>query len=299
MMANFKDHKEIIDKYLAGKMSKNEQLEFEIQLQNDPLLNNEFEFQKDIVESIRNFRRTEIKARLDNINVGAPSGFSFLKIAASVAVSSMIAVGSYMYLTSENSKLDRISISGNDEVHFQVESLPEKPELITSYIQAEEELPKAIEGKNPVAQREVIEKDLGNITASSKNTIAEPKVILPDLIDSFEDVNMLEADDDFANITTSFEAIKRKDVPDFEIENIDSDKFHYRFFDGKLFLYGDFSDHPYEIIELKSRDKKSVFLNYNDEYFLLEDNQIKVSPLIPISDSTVISELDILKNVNR
>ena len=65
-----KNYFDLIDAYLNGEMIDQEAIEFENQLQKDPLLENEFQWQHDIVNSIRDFRQAELKATLNAVDVG-------------------------------------------------------------------------------------------------------------------------------------------------------------------------------------------------------------------------------------
>ncbi len=139
--------------------------------------------------------------------------------------------------------------------------------------------------------------------APEKNKVNEPlaaripQIEMPAIPNDFEDVNSLEIEDDLANNTRGFENIRNSDVPSFEIENkYKEDLFHYQFYDGKLYLYGNFNSTPYHIIELKSDNKRKVFLNHQNSFYLLNLKQKEMAPLVKINDPTLIKELNILKN---
>jgi hypothetical protein len=67
--------------------------------------------------------------------------------------------------------------------------------------------------------------------------------------------------------------------------------FHYQFKDGKLFLYGAFERNLYEIMEFFSDNKRTVFLFYKDNYYLLNEENDAVKPLTPISDPLLLKKL--------
>jgi len=66
--------------------------------------------------------------------------------------------------------------------------------------------------------------------------------------------------------------------------------FHYQFASGKLFLYGPFDKSVYEILEINS-DNHSVFLFHRDNYYLLDEKQLKITHLEPIKDTALIRKL--------
>jgi hypothetical protein len=67
--------------------------------------------------------------------------------------------------------------------------------------------------------------------------------------------------------------------------------FHYQFRDSKLFLYGSFEKNFYEIMEFFSNNKRTMFLYYKDNYYLLSDVDQKVKPLKPINDAALLKKL--------
>ena len=67
--------------------------------------------------------------------------------------------------------------------------------------------------------------------------------------------------------------------------------FHYQFRDNKLFLYGSFEKNFYEIMEFFSNNKRTMFLYYKDNYYLLSDADQKVKPLSPINDAALLKKL--------
>ncbi len=111
-MANYKQIQNLFDKYFQGKMDPAEQAEFEIQLHNDPLLQGEFELQRDIVNAIQESRKQEIKTRLDQIKVGGLQPFNFLNVAASVTLASLVSIGSYLYFSNNSdSDITRVDLT--------------------------------------------------------------------------------------------------------------------------------------------------------------------------------------------
>lgn len=296
-MANYSNHRELITKYLEGSLSREDQLEFEIQIQNDPLLKDEFEFQKDVIDALRNYRKNEIKNRLNNINIGNSSGFNLLNIAASVTISSFIAIGTYLYLSDHAAQdsLQVVDLANTPNIeNSSIADLPEKPKVVELQPKSLDQVITEVKGEEK-ATKEAKEID-SQVTASNKK-INTPNVILPNIVEEFETMDPLEVESDLSNNSSSFESIKNKEVLSFEIEKIENSEYlHYQFYQGKLYLYGEFNDNPYEIIELKSGNKRKVFLNYNEDYFLLKTNQRDLTPLKAIKDPTLIEELNILKS---
>jgi len=289
-MANYKQIQNLFDNYFQGKMDPAEQAEFEIQLHNDPLMQGEFELQKDIVNAIQESRRQDIKARLDQIKVGGPQPFNFVNIAASVTLATIVSVGSYLYFSNmADSDVTKVELTPKVEQSYQLDDMmPSIPEVMVDRKETEEIL--ALEQTPQVTIN-------NEVKAIEPVAVIVPNIEMPSVPENFEDVNSLEIEDDLANNTQGFENIRNSEVPSFEIENkFKEDLFHYQFYDGKLYLYGDFKNTPYNIIELKSDNKRRVFLNHLNTYYLLSLTQKEMAPLVEIKDSTLIKELEILKN---
>jgi hypothetical protein len=67
--------------------------------------------------------------------------------------------------------------------------------------------------------------------------------------------------------------------------------FHYQFKNGKLYLFGTFEKNLYEIMEFFSGNKRTVFLFYKDNYYLLSEENDTIKPLAPINDPTLLQKL--------
>ena len=289
-MANYKQIQNLFDKYFQGKMDPAEQAEFEIQLHNDPLLQGEFELQKDVVNAIQESRKQDIKARLDQIKVGGPQPFNFVNVAASVTLATVISVGSYLYFSNNTeNNISKVDLTAYVERSVVEEQIPAVPEAIVDQVETErllaaEQTPQKIISKPSKEVNEPV-------------TSRVPQINMPVVPDDFDDVSSLDFEDDLANNTQGFDNIRNSEVPSFEIENqFKENLFHYQFYDGKLYLYGDFDKTPYNIIELKSDNKRRVFLNHQNSYYLLNLKQKDMAPLVEIKDSTLIKELELLKN---
>lgn len=68
-MSKYLEHSENIASYLDGDMSLDQMQEFEKLLHTDPVLRSEFELQQDIMHTLQDFRKTQLKTRLDQVPV--------------------------------------------------------------------------------------------------------------------------------------------------------------------------------------------------------------------------------------
>src|SRR5688572_2182382 len=92
---------ELLDDYLAGRLTDKERLAFEDKLGTDPELKNEYELQQQLVNGVKKARVTELKAMLNNVPVPAVHGGETTlatKVALWTVVVGLVATSVYLYL---------------------------------------------------------------------------------------------------------------------------------------------------------------------------------------------------------
>lgn len=85
----------------------------------------------------------------------------------------------------------------------------------------------------------------------------------------------------------------------FEIEIITNKRkypFHYQVDSGRLLLYGDFDEEPYELLEINVNEEKKLYLYFKDQYYEIEESAAEITPLQKVSSKSMINELEKLKN---
>lgn len=318
-MSKYLNHTELIGSYLEGSMTPDQMLEFENQLHTDPLLRSEFELQQDIVNSLKDFRKSQLKARLDQVPVSvSPVGMIGVKTAAVFVLSGIIGIGAYLYFSSSFEPKDLTA--GEDTMLVEespatVSEIPEiqkadQEETSSPQLQEVEAAPKVDVSDQTVAEevntnpvtkvvREPATVDNSELLEPEEITETEevptPVVNSPEVIDP-----SLQEDIQEENLEVPTAAIAQKELADNPVVEIETAKkdntlFHYQYYSGKLYLYGDFRDIPYEILELNSSTGKKLFMFYNQEYFQIMDNQKDLTPLTRLQDQEIIKELDIIR----
>lgn len=291
-------NEEFVNSFLDNELSEIDRLDFENKLLHDSDLREEYNFQKDLVEGIKESRRLELKSRLSNIPINTPLyqtvGFKAIAVAS---ISVGIGFGAY-YLLSEddNIKLSEIDLSENQITLTDKRDIPVVPEAIAPIFKEEakeEVVMEVVPQEKP--KTEVIAK---NTETKAEPVIIQPNVIQPDVVEAFEDEDILSEDIGVDNQSNSLDNIKENVESTVEIATVKDkrNKFHYKFFENKLFLLGNFNEMPYEIIELNSSKGKSYFLYYNDSYFKLNSEQLKPAPLVKIENDSLVNELKIIQS---
>ena len=309
-MSKYLDHSERITSYLDGHMSQGEMLEFEKQLHTDPVLRSEFELQQDIIHTLKDFRKAQLKTRLDQVPVSAgPSGLVGIQAAAAIVISGIIGLGAYLYFNTGGEEpatiseslepiakteipqeeiVEPIAIPSNEEVEAESESVDivgeesiniEKPANLTKTTKEEKPaVTKAVETEEE--PEEIIEKPVIN----------SPNLIEPNLEESNPEESI-----EMPSAALAQDGLLDNNVVAVETARKDSDMFHYQYFSGKLYLYGDFRDNPYEILELNSSNGKRLFIYYNNEYYRIKDDQKEITALEKLSDQDTIKKLEIIQ----
>ncbi len=279
------NYSELIDAYLAGRMSERAKAAFEGTLQKDPLLQSEFQLQQGIVEGIKDFRKAELKEMLNNVEVGG--AFSTFKIAAGIGALLIGGLSFYYFNVDNAEQIGALPTPINIE-----EATPTASKKSTVLI---EEIEPVVEANSEIANDEVVV--AAKKTKTVKSKAKEVRVVqLPYVIEDFSDDENLQLSEQLTlpdnNLNTTYETIVAKT----DVNQITDSKysFHYQFVNNKLFLYGDF-DKKYEILELNSPNGISIYMFYDGYFYGIVQQKKKITPLTKIEDSDLINDLMTIK----
>ncbi len=304
-MSKYLNHSERIASYLDGQMSPGQMQEFEKQLHTDPVLRSEFELQKDIVHTLKDFRKTQLKTRLDQVPVSVGPGIAVgVKAAAALVISGIVGLGAYLYFnTSEDESgvitesIAPIEQQVNPETLIQLpDELPVEDEIATETVA--EPVQEATEEIVALSQpeMEMEEAPVESTVTDQLETKTDPVIRTPNLIDpSIYQSEEVEETIEMPTASLAQDGLLENNVVAVETARRDSDMFHYQYYSGKLYLYGDFRDNPYEILELNSAQGKRLFIYYNGAYFKINDNQQEITPLEKLNNQETIKKLEIIQ----
>ena len=293
-MSKHLTNEQLVGSYLDNEMSQVERSGFESELLHNSELREEFNLQKDLINGIKESRRLELKSRLNNIPIQTPIFQTIaFKSAVVASVSAIVGFGAYYLLDKDDPQLSEVEMELPQAIVIEEEELPTIPEAITPVV--EDDKSKEKSEKKPKK-----EKTLAKNTAKEEGQepeVTEPNVIAPEVVEGFneEDFNTEEIVSESS--VNNLEKIKENLESTVEITAVKDrkNKFHYKFYENKLYLLGDFTDMPYEIIELNRKDGKSYFLFYENSFFKLHSGQLKPAPLIRIENDSLVSELKIIQ----
>ena len=293
----------LVNAYFDGELTKAQVTDFENQLKNDPELKQEFDFQKDIVEGLKEARRLELKTMLNNVSVGGGAsvtsgGIGLGKIAVAVfLLASVVGTVTWYSLKGDGNANDEQStpviseleqpekaIDESNLVEEQVEEIaPEvEEEIAEENVQPEQNLPIKED-----------EQEVQNESSSKESvTITKPEIRKPDVISDFDNDEVGE--DDAISLESGLGTKEESSMPTIDVE-VDNTKkkydFHYQLKDGRLTLYGSFDKGLYEILEFNTESGQNVFLYYKDEYFALSENGEKITRLVAVKDQDLLEKL--------
>ena len=272
-MSNF----ELIDDYLSNRLNEQDRTAFEHQLQGDPTLKGDVEFQRQVVQGVRQARAVELKNLLNNVPVSGIS-WSGGKAAASVITAGLVAVSLYIYFKEDIQPVTPIeeiqqeitTPPADNLVEHSVTPMPEQSanERTSAGTEQLKEKPKVL--KETATSTPVRKPDIQVVDPSSELTESKP-----------------EATANVAHGRSEISASK------MEVMTGLSDKkhnFHYQFSQGKLLLYGPFDKSLYEILEIHG-EGHAVFLFYKENYYLLDERQEEITELKYIRDAELIKKL--------
>jgi|TARA_B110001452_G_C15223236_1_gene424022 hypothetical protein len=300
------DQEEAIAQYLTRRMSEVERSAFEQKISESPQLAQKIEFEKQIAQGIKNYKKGILKSRLDQLELG-PSIVETTSITTKTILAgiTVIVIGglSYFMLTP-----GEILVIENQETIIGTDGMAEDKnakislEIDTTYAMLSDK--KEDERTSPIT------KDIENTTVklSTKQSKKESKsdkvilqaeveVVLPDMDGteiSFDETfdSLQDFSDDLMKNQAQVSSVPELEV---EIEMKKTKKLKYIYVGEKLILIGDFSASPYQIIEDNTIAEKKLYLYFEQEYYVLSVTSEKKA-LIPVRDIRLLDYLVDLRN---
>ena len=300
------DQEEAIAQYLTRRMSEVERSAFEQKISESPQLAQKIEFEKQIAQGIKNYKKGILKSRLDQLELG-PSIVETTSITTKTILAgiTVIVIGglSYFMLTP-----GEILVIENQETIIGTDGMAEDKnakislEIDTTYAMLSDK--KEDERTSPIT------KDIENTTVkvSTKQSKKESKsdkvilqaeveVVLPDMDGteiSFDETfdSLQDFSDDLMKNQAQVNSVPELEV---EIEMKKTKKLKYIYVGEKLILIGDFSASPYQIIEDNTIAEKKLYLYFEQEYYVLTVTSEKKA-LIPVRDIRLLDYLVDLRN---
>jgi len=305
---------QMIEAYLRNELNPLEKSAFEQRISQDPLLQNELTLQSDIILSLQNYRKAELKRRLNQIDVSNASNPSnFLRnLGLFIALTTVLGMGVYFYLNGNGKSVSQASSSAPAaNTHIPVPAVQEKPDhflLAPNHSdtigQASIAIASGPPATNPASQ-EIKEsgslaKGTLNKTTAIKSEPIGSKAIRP--ANQKRDLQRERITPASQPSTGSFTEIQeeQKGTENEKIHTVAGKKpnglnitfddspyrFHYTNKLDNLTLYGDF---PGSYKKIKVSDQ--IYLYYEDSFYPIKTYQLEIAPLERITDETLLEQL--------
>lgn len=279
------DHSLLIEQYIEGTISASDKNILLQAMESDPTIKSEVAMQMELKNGIINYRKTELKNRLNAINVsGGSTSMYGVRIASGVAIVAVLLTGSILYFNQAEENTLAIG-----PIHIENQELPQT---------IQPELPQVVTPiKDKAKENSPEPKPTKPNNTAKRAQVTAPSIIEPEVIESFEDTDLMIGNESMDTDTKHLGTVSSKESVKIEITVSEekSSTNQYKFFNNKLYLYGDFGQTPYEIIEVNSLKTKSLFLFFNNEYYYIRPNQTEKVPFEEVANETLIEELKILK----
>ena len=294
-----------IEAFLRGELNPEQLKEFNQLLADDPSFAQNVRFEQNIVNGLSQVRKAELKARLDAIDV-APTGWyglgqlgssTLVKTLGVLAVASIVGVLIYTNLDDATPEFDQSKVI-TTEVNYPTEQqsiefewdLKESvvAETVEKQYQEQSEPELIAETVKPAA---VAVEEKSSKTEEFDVTVNVPQ---PDALAKEE--GLVTPESDLPEMETTDE-VANTEVAPVDVETIQkkNETLKYKYFDGKLFLYGDFNEQPYEILEINGVKERKLYLFFESKYFNIDVTD-KVKELDQIVNPKLVNELDIIRN---
>lgn len=293
-----KSYFEQVGAFLDNELNDEELAKFNEELANNPELVKELNYQKELIAGIKSYRHSELKARLDNVPVG--TGFwsgSMVKILSGAVIVAGIGYGVYEFSFTKEPAMDQKTQN--------TETVDDTPAVLDNKSASEKVQALDTEDDKPIEREEPKESDESGIAAETEKKVPNTKAdqittpVVP-VPDSFEMENPAEEDLNLPKKTLGVESDEPIDSK-LEIEVITNKRkysFHYQVIEGRLLLYGDFNDEPYELLEISVNNEMKLFLYFKENYYEIKEDASDITPLTKVTNRSLVSELELLRVKN-
>lgn len=275
----------MLDDYLTNRLSDADRSAMETKLAADQALQQELSIQRQVIEGLRQARIAQLKQMLNNVPIPPAGGQAMLvKLGAAMVTAGIIGTSVYFF-----TKDDKTAVAPESAAPVQQEPAAAVPQAqqpaATPAIDSPAAAPQAeLKTPAPVADKKKAKRD----TSTQPREPQKPAAFEP----AQEESTASSASSADAPVISG--TVKNASSSSIAVENAIDKKynFHYQFKEGKLLLYGPFSEKTtYEILEFFADSKNTVVLYYKDNYYLLREDADKVTPLKPINDVALLRKL--------
>ena len=283
---------ERIEAYFNNELTESDRQQLMQDINSDASLKSEFQFQETVIDGIKDYRKKELIARLDNIQVASTGQSMLLKTIGVIGLATVVTVGTYMWI---NRTEDQPVI--NEEIN-NTEQLVAQPEE-TQEAAVNEVQTNTIVEEDKTGSEMVVEADdrtsnsaSTSVTPDKDDSIVVPNVVIPEVEEPESDTSVNVDEDLSAPEAMASSSIRLRTSTDVEVKLSKKYDFHYQVQDSGLTLYGEFHNSPFEVIELKTNQGINSYLYFENHFYSLAYVSDEIMPLLLIENKQLIKELE-------
>jgi hypothetical protein len=286
---------ERIEAYFRNELGETEQQHLLQDVKTDKSLNSDFKFQESVTDGIKAFRKKELIAKLDNIQIATTSQSLLLKTIGIVGIATIATIGTYMWL---NQDIGTIPTQPESNIEELVQEPTEGSSNNSNSLAAsanedesseKEDLASIEENSKEVAKLEETITPERNAPTTAE-TVA-PTIVVPEFNEPESGESMTDEEDLSAPDAMSTSSVKLSTRNDVEVKLSKKYTFHYQIVDEALVLYGSFNESPFEVIELKTNEGINSYLYFKENFYSLLTDSKEIRPLYQIENKELINEL--------
>jgi len=276
---------ERIEAYFNNELPEAEKEQLLQDMDTDASLKSEFQFQEEIINGIKAYRKEQLIARLDNIQIATTGQSLLLKTIGVVGIATVATIGTYIWLGTTDKQVDQSENSTTTEI------IVNQPQEAIETPVDEKAVPEDAEKIEPSSANTTTENQKEKVIRK-KTEKATPSVIVPQVQEPDEDVAITTDEDLTSPDAMATSAVRLNSNTDVEIKMSKKYNFHYQIKDGTLILYGQFNDAPFEVIEMKTNNGIKSYLFYKENFYGLNTDSEDIKPLLTINNEALIKELN-------
>jgi Ni,Fe-hydrogenase I large subunit len=286
-----------IEAYLRNELSSFEKAAFEQEMAQNPNLSQEVLFQKDLIQTIQQNRRMELKARLQNVQTPSlKNNRNYINIAAVLTGVVITSIGAY-YIWNQNTNnttttnlVKKIPVSAIETTNTTNKVVPVATLTKTSNtITNQKDTPN---NNTPTKTKTIGSKTSNNQSSNTQlesSTLNEVEMVNEHNIDfSVNELNVPTLNNSASS--------KSNQIQNIDIKEIKDTNLGYTYYNNQLYLFGDFGNNPYELVELNLKQKKHLYIAMNDKFYELIQGKSTFTRFVAITDKTIVQQLTVLKN---
>jgi hypothetical protein len=266
-------NEELLDDYVANRMTEEQRKAFEESLAADQSLRQQAAFHQQVAEGIRRVRAMELKARLQQVPVASPALWQgqVWRAAAAIAGTGALVAASLFYVKSGR------TIPTDSLTTEMGKKIPSLGPVLHPAEKPQQEQPQT------APQPE----DKDQARHDVKRSIRKPGLSVVD--PSAELAEQPAPKDPAAEIPNTQAIAVAGDVSVSVHHNTPYD-FHYQFDESGLRLYGPFDKDLFEVLEIRG-DGRTCFLFYQNTFYTLAGNQKSIARLEPVTNPRLLQLL--------